>query len=717
MVQLRLKSDLNPALAVEWTALTASLAGQEASLAAKAWDLASADPEAGAELQLGLRVATVLAGLDSDTQTLAAGLLLPQLEAQRLEGRSLAQTLSPELATLVQDAARLSVMSAYREAADAQADKLRKMLLSMAQDPRAVIIRLAERLARLRACRQMPFERRLVEEAIELHAPLAGRLGIWQLKWELEDLAFRHLDPDAYQRIAGWLDERRAEREDYIQRVVAQVYRVLAEAGVKAEVSGRAKHIYSIWSKMRRKELAPQQLRDLLALRILVDEVSQCYAALGLVHGMWRQIPEEFDDYIGRPKPNLYRSLHTAVIGPEERTLEVQIRTHEMHRHAELGVAAHWRYKDGRTGQARESERIAWFKGLLDRGPDVPDGAADLIARVSARTFRERIYVVTPQGRVVDLPLGATPLDFAYAVHTELGHRCRGAKVDGAMVPLAYTLQSGQQVEILAARSGTPSRDWLNPALGYLRSAGARAKVKRWFKEQDRDQHVALGRALIEREQRRTGVTDVNLAVLARRFAQRQVEDLFAALGRGDLSPVQIDQALRETLPKREQIAAPVPATPTPTRRARGALEVLGISNLLTRIAGCCRPVPDDPIAGYITQTQGVTVHRQNCPSLLRLAARQPQRLIDIAWGTSSGDTYPTEILVEAVDRRGLLRDVSDAVASADVNIVAINTVSDRNTHTARMSITVEIASAQELDRVFNRIARISGVLYARRRL
>ncbi len=678
MVQPRLKSDPNPSLAAEWGGLTASLAGEDASLAAKAWDFAAADPEAEAELQLGLRRATVLAGLDPDVKTLAAGLLLPQLEAQRLEGRSLAQALSPKLATLVQNSARLSVMSAYREAADAQADKLRKMLLSMAQDPRAVIIRLAERLARLRSCRQMPFERRLAEETIELHAPLAGRLGIWQLKWELEDLAFRHLDPDAYRRIAVWLVERRAEREDYVQRVVAQVHRVLAEAGVKAEVSGRAKHIYSIWNKMRRKEIEPQQLYDVLALRILVQEVSQCYAALGLVHGLWRQIPEEFDDYIARPKSNLYRSLHTAVIGPEERPLEVQMRTYEMHRHAELGVAAHWRYKEGRTRQVREGERSAWFKGLLDRGPGDPEGA-DLIARLSARAFRERIYVVTPQGRVVDLPLGATPLDFAYAVHTALGHRCRGAKVDGVMVPLAYTLQSGQQVEILTARNGTPSRDWLNPALGYLRSPGARAKVKRWFKELDHDQHIALGR--------------------------------------GDLSRAQIDQALREALPKRAETTAPAPPTPAATRRAPGAVQVLGISNLLTRIAGCCRPVPDDPIAGYITQTQGVTVHRQNCPSLLRLAARLPQRLIDIAWGTGSGDTYPTEILVEAADRRGLLRDVSDAVASAEVNIVAINTVSDRNTHTARMSITVEIASAQELDRVLLRIARVSGVLRARRRL
>jgi GTP pyrophosphokinase len=515
-----------------------------------------------------------------------------------------------------------------------------------------VLVSLAHQVCGLRAAISAPEEsrRRLGQETLDVFASLANRLGVWQLKQELEDFAFRYLEPEAYQRIAAWLDERHKDREQYIAEVIRRLREEFARANISAEISGRPKHLFSIWSKMRRKDLELGRIFDVVGFRILVSEISDCYAALGVVHGLWEPILEEFDDYIAKPKPNGYQSLHSAVIGPDQETIEVQIRTFAMHRHADLGVAAHWQYKEGLQ------RRIAWSRGFLDRGEST-QGGTDLIERFKQAAFHDHIFVLTPQGHVIDLPGGATPLDFAYAVHTEVGHRCRGAKVDGAMAPLTQTLASGQQVEILTARESHPSRDWLNPNLGYLKTASARAKVRRWLREQDHEHHVAQGRAILERERRRLGLGESNIAELAKRFKMKRAEELLAALGRGDISAVELNHVLgAELLPQ-----APATAEPSLVRRPppRGSLLVHGASNVLTKTAGCCRPVPGETIAGYVTtQGQGVSIHRRDCPNLKQLAALRPAKLVDVAWDETSGQSHPVDIVVLARDRQGLLRDV-----------------------------------------------------------
>ncbi|MGH8569206.1 MAG: RelA/SpoT family protein, partial [Gammaproteobacteria bacterium] len=444
--------------------------------------------------------------------------------------------------------------------------------------------------------------------------------------------------------------------------------------------------------------------------------IADCYAALGQVHGLWRQVPEEFDDYIAKPKANGYRSLHTAVRGPDDQVMEVQVRTHAMHRDAELGVAAHWRYKEG-SGAGERGDRITWLKGFLTGSGSGAGMGADggIIEHVRSQALKDHVYVLTPKGRVIELPRGATALDFAYAVHTEVGHRCRGAKADGVMVPLAEPLHSGQVIEVMTARHGTPSRDWLNPVRGFLKTAAARAKVRHWFKQRDHDRHLAAGRAILERERHRLGLAEIDMAATARHFGLKTPHDLLAALGGGDLSPGQIEHWLSRPAPQ------PGPGTSGPSlERLRPApampVEVLGINNLLTRFAGCCTPVPDDPIRGYITQGQGIAIHRRECANLGRLAEARPDRLIDVAWGLHRGQCYRAEIMVDADDRRGLLRDVSDAVTGEHIDILAVNTLSDRSTDTARMTFVVEIESAEQLDHAIRRITSVPGVLRASRK-
>jgi GTP pyrophosphokinase len=687
----------------------------------RAQELILSKVQAGEQERHGLSLAQIINHLGGDAETLAAGLLLPWTDEGSIGPGSLEKAVGTGVARLIQGATRIAVLKEYHkhDAEPDQVNRLRKMLLTMAEDPRVVLLRLADQLDRLRRYKALAegARRGLGRETLNIFAPLAGRLGIWQVKWELEDLAFRALEPETYQRIAQWLDQRRSERERFIQTVIARLKDELHKAGIQGEVTGRAKHIYSIWNKMRKKGVDFYRLSDVLAFRILVKDVADCYAALSLVHNLWQPIPEEFDDYIAKPKPNRYRSLHTAVTGPEDRTMEVQIRTQEMHRHAELGVAAHWRYKESAGRDvAGIKDRIAWLRGFLE-SPDEGAASPDLIERFKAEAFHDRIYVLTPQGRVVDLPVGATPLDFAYAVHTEIGHRCRGAKVDGVMVQLTQALTSGQQVEILTAREGAPSRDWLNPARGFLKSESARAKVRHWFKEQDYDKHVAQGRDILDRERKRVGIGEVNLGNLARHFEFKRQEDFLAAVGRGHISPGQLDHALRLSLPPRTSGPAEgIPHAPPPPVQ-RGGMEVLGVSNLLTHMAGCCKPVPNDPIAGYITQGQGIAIHRRDCANLIRLTAAQPHRIVDVTWGGKAGEAYLTDILIEANDRRGLLRDVSEAVTSEQVNILAVNTLTDRLTLTARMTLTLEITSAEQLERVLHRVARVPDVVKAQRKV
>lgn len=590
----------------------------------------SADDRARESIDRGTEAAELLGKLGMDAETRAVVLMFPLVDERALDPAAIEKEIGVEVARLTRGALRIASLKDLRKTATEtlQAHRLRQMLLTIAEDPRVVLVSLAHQVCALRAARNaVELTRRAVgQETLEVFAPLANRLGVWQLKQELEDLAFRCLEPDLYQRIADGLDRRHADRGRYIAQVVARLREELNRAGLTAEISGRPKHIYSVWNKMSEKGVDLNEVFDVLGFRILVNDVSDCYAALGVVHGLWEPVLEEFDDYITKPKPNGYQSLHSAVIGPEEVTMEVQIRTFAMHRHAELGVAAHWQYKEGLQS------RIAWSRGFLENAESTT-GGSDLIERFKQAAFHDRIYVLTPQGHIVDLPAEATPLDFAYAVHTQVGHRCRGAKVDGAMVSLTKALASGQQVEILTAREGHPSRDWLNPNLGYLKSASARAKVRRWLKQQDHEAHVAQGRVVLEREHRRLGISEINIAELTKRFKMRRAEDLLAALGRGDITPVRLGQALGIELPP----AAPRTGASLPAPSARGSLLVNGTSNVLTRIAGCCRPVPGEPIGGYVTaQGGGISIHRRDCPNLGQLATLRPQKLVQVTWGETS---------------------------------------------------------------------------------
>jgi GTP pyrophosphokinase len=592
----------------------------------------------------GTDAAEVLGRLGLDAETRAAALLLPFAGKGVLDPAAIEKSVSIEVARLTQGALRIASLKDLRKNATEtlQANRLRQMLLTIAQDPRVVLVSLAHQLCALRAAESAPEETRrvLAQETLDIFAPLVNRLGVWQLKQELEDLAFRYLDPDTYQRISDGLDRRHRDRGRYIAEVVARLREELRRAGISAEISGRPKHVYSVWSKMRQKGLEIGDVLDVLGFRILVNDVSGCYAALGVVHGLWEPILDAFDDYIAKPKPNGYQSLHSAVIGPEAVTIEVQIRTFAMDRYADLGVAAHWQYKEGLQ------RRIAWSRGFLQTDESAPR-EIDLIERFKQAAFHDRIYVLTPQGHVIDLPAGATPLDFAYAIHTQLGHRCRGAKVDGVMVSLTTPLASGRQVEILTARESRPSRDWLNPNLGYLKTASAHAKVRRWLKQQDHEAHIAQGRAVLEREHRRLGLAEINIAELARRFKMRRPEDLLAAIGRGDIGAARLGHALGiEISPQ----APSAPASSPPTHSPAGLL-VHGASNVLTKTAGCCRPAPGEPVGGYVTaQGGGVSIHRSDCPNLKRLAALRPHKLVEVAWGESRGQRHPAGKAVRKAD-------------------------------------------------------------------
>ena len=590
----------------------------------------SEDERAHESMDRGTEAADLLGKLGMNAETRAVALLFPFVDKGALDVAAIEKWVGAQVARLTQGALRIASLKDLRKTATEtlQANRLRQMLLTIAEDPRVLLVSLAHQLCALRAAGNAleQTRRALGQKTLEVFAPLANRLGVWQLKQELEDLAFRYLEPDAYQRISDGLDQRHMDRGRYIAQVVARLREELHRAGISAEISGRPKHVYSVWNKMCQKGLEISDVFDVLGFRILVNDVSDCYAALGVVHGLWEPILDAFDDYIAKPKPNGYQSLHSAVIGPEGVTIEVQIRTFAMHRYADLGVAAHWQYKEGLPS------RIAWSRSFLETGESTSHGI-DFIERFKQAAFLHRIYVLTPQGQIIDLPAGATPLDFAYAIHTEVGHRCRGAKVDGVMVSLTTPLASGQQVEILTAREGRPSRDWLNPNLGYLKTASARAKVRRWLKQQDHEAHVTQGRAMLEREHRRLGLSEINIAELAKRFKMRRAEDLLAALGRGDISTVRLGYALGIQVPPQ----APSTAASSPPTPSRAGLLVHGTSNVLTKVAGCCRPVPGEPIGGYVTaQGGGISIHRRDCPNLKKLAALRPYKLVEVAWGETS---------------------------------------------------------------------------------
>jgi GTP pyrophosphokinase len=600
-----------------------------------------------------------------------------------------------------------------------QTENVRKMLLAFSRDLRVVMLRLASRLQTLRhyAATKQPCPAGVAREALQVFAPLANRLGIWQLKWEMEDLAFRFLEPQTYKRVAGLLDERRVEREHYVEGLRTRLAEELKAQGIRAEVQGRPKHIYSIVKKMRGKSLDFEHVFDIRALRVIVPEVKDCYGALAWVHSRFSPVDHEFDDYIARPKPNGYQSLHTVVRDAAGRAIEIQIRTQAMHEHAEHGLAAHWAYKEagakgyggGASAGGEYDAKIAVLRQLLAWERDLAGGAKGL--------FEDRIYVLTPQASIVELPQGATPVDFAYSVHTNLGHRCRGARVDGAMVPLNTQLQNGQTVEIVAAREGGPSRDWLNPELGFLASHRARAKVRAWFNERARHETVARGREAVEKLLQRAGRTALKLEDLASQLGFKSAEDLFAVVGKDEFSLRNIEALLNppaEPLPQDEfLLKKPRP----PEKSPKGGVLVVGVDSLMTQLARCCKPAPPDAISGFVTRGRGVSIHRRDCASLREIVARNPERVIDVQWGTpktQEAAVYPVDVAVEAADRQGLLRDISEVFAKEKMNVIGVQTQTVKGT--AWMTFTVEVADSSRLSKVLALVAEVKGVRWARRR-
>jgi GTP pyrophosphokinase len=706
--------------------LSARLSDADQGLVARALDFArnelsqrtTADGEPALAHAVG--TASVLSGLPLEGGAVAAALLHDMPDFLSRSHDALREAVSPDVASLVDGVARMGqiqaltggIASGARRDDGVQLEGLRKMLLAMVQDIRVVLIKLAEQTQRLRYLVRSGEDARrhaAARETLDLLAPLANRLGVWQFKWELEDLSFRILEPAVYKEVARQVDEKRADRERYIGEAIATVKRELAAVGIAGEVSGRPKHIYSIYKKMRRKAVAFAEIYDARAVRVLVPEVRDCYTVLGIVHNLWTPLPKEFDDYIAKPKQNGYRSLHTAVIGPDGRALEIQIRTQDMHRHAELGVAAHWRYKEGAGRDSSYDDKIAWLRRILEWPEEGPD-AAEIAERFKTELFRDTVYVFTPQGQVIALPRGATPVDFAYHVHTELGHRCRGAKVDGAMVPLNYALANGQRVEIAAAKAGGPSRDWLNPLLGYIVSPRARTKVRQWFNSQNVQSAVALGRTTVEREAHRVGVALPALEELAQRLGFGKGEEFLIAVGRGEIGQRQLQVALRgETEAKPQDEAAIVTGRARATGKGGGVL-VVGVENLLTALGKCCKPAPPDSIIGFVTRGRGVTIHRRDCRNL---RAMPDERMMSAEWGRTEGQHFPVDLRIEARDRQGLLRDISEILSRERINVTATDTLS--RGEFAAMGFTVEVEGLDQLIRVLGLVRDVTGVVRAER--
>jgi GTP pyrophosphokinase len=673
-------------------------------------------------LEGGVEAAGLVAGLTQDIElTLATALHWARLHGLARDPLAGESRLPPEALQLAASLARLGELhlppdwSASQRLDGQQAETLRKMLLAVADDPRLIVARLAEQLVRLRHARQLsPAERqRLALETREILAPLANRLGVWNLKWELEDLAFRYLEPEEYHHIARALAERRVDREHYISSVCALLRQELREAGIVSTVYGRPKHIYSIARKMRRKHVGFEELFDVRAVRIVVESIADCYAALGVVHGLWHYVPGEFDDYVATPKGNEYRSIHTAVIGPESKSLEVQIRSRDMDQQAELGVAAHWRYKEGGGRDAGYDHKIEWVRRVLDPAHQM-DAEGDPIERLKGELFADRIYAMTPRGQVVDLPRGSTPLDFAYHLHTDLGHCCRGAKINGRIVPLNQPLANGQVVEIITGKQAAPSRDWLSPEQGFLASSRSRAKVRAWFRRVDESDNRHGGRETLERELKRASAGPELVAALVRELKADSAEDLHRRIGEGEIGSHALSQAIvRLRAPPPLPLAA---ARARPRRRmTRSPVEIEGVGDLPITMARCCSPVPPEAIAGYVTLGRGVTIHRARCASLLRMRALKPARVLRVEWALDADSAMPVSIRVQAFDRRGLLRDVSDVMALEKLSLDAVNSETDPTDHTATIVMHTAVRDHGQLGRVLRRLGAVPNVLRVER--
>ena len=660
-----------------------------------------------------IAVAITLAELGLDTTAIQAGLLHDVPEDTDTDLAEIEDRFGPEVAHLVDGVTKLSKFSTHSHE-ERQAENIRKMFLAMADDIRVVLIKLADRLHNMRTLGALPPEKqtRIARQTLEIYAPLAERLGIWQMKWELEDLAFKALEPDRYRELVGNLDTRRRHRESYVQRAIDELTPELEKAGIQADLNGRPKHIYSIWRKMQRKGASFGEIYDVYAIRLLVDDVKDCYAALGVVHSIWRPIPGQFDDYIAVPKSNGYQSLHTAVIALEGNPLEIQIRTHAMHAISEVGIAAHWRYKEGSRSERAYDAKLAWLRQLMDWQREVAD-ATEFVEGIKLDIFQDQVFVFTPKGEVKDLPAGATPLDFAYRIHTDVGHRCIGAKVNNRLVPLDYRLRNGDIVEIVTTKGEHgPSRDWMS----VVRTSHAREKIRQWFKKQERSENIVHGREALDRELRRLARTSLKvighdrIAEIAKAYAYDSVDDFYAAIGYGAVGAQQVvtrlgvvDDTAQDTLPS---IAPPQSTVRT------GGVRVKGVGDLLVRFGGCCHPIPGDPIVGFITRGKGVTVHLRSCATVI--GEREVSRLVDVEWEVAPAQTYPIAIIVEAQDRTGLLNDITQIVAEQKVNILAAS-LGVTPDNTARVKATLQVASVSQLARVMGRIEQLKGVTSVQR--
>jgi guanosine-3',5'-bis(diphosphate) 3'-pyrophosphohydrolase len=659
-----------------------------------------------------LAAAQILADIGIDPTAITAALLHDVPEDTEYSLNDVEERFGPEVAQLVDGVTKLSKFSTHSHE-EQQAENIRKMFLAMADDIRVVLIKLADRLHNMRTLSALPSDKqvRIARQTLEIYAPLAERLGIWSVKWELEDLAFKTLEPEAYRELARMLDTRRKSREAFVHRAIELLKPELKAAGIQAELSGRPKHLYSIRKKMQRKSADIGEIYDIYAIRVLVNEVRDCYAALGVVHSLWRPIPGQFDDYIAVPKPNLYQSLHTAVIAMEGQPLEIQIRTHTMHQTSEVGIAAHWRYKEGSRSDREYDAKLAWLRQIMDWQRDVSD-ATEFVEGVKLDVFQDQVFVFTPKGEVKDLPAGATPLDFAYRIHTDVGHRCIGAKVNNRLVPLDYRLQNGDIVEIVTTKAEHgPSRDWLN----VVRTSHAREKIRQWFKRQERDENIAHGRESLERELRRLARTSLGavgqdrILEIAKAYNFDNLDDFYAAVGYGAVGTQQI--VTRLGVVDDAQLQVP-PTAPPPTPSRQGGVRVKGVGDLLVRFGKCCHPIPGDPIIGFITRGKGVTVHQRNCQTVL--GERETARLIDVEWENQAQQTYPISIRIEAYDRTGLLSDISQVVAENKVNIMAAN-VQVSPDRTATVKATLEVSSVAQLARVMSRLEQLKDVIVVAR--
>lgn len=674
-------------------------------------------------LQQGLSMADLLADLEVDQETIAAAIIFENVHYAGLSIDDVEEQLGANIAKLVKGIEKMSAINNFQAfnkypQNKQQTDNIRKMLLAMVDDVRVVLIKLAERLCILRTAGHLPetIRQQIATEAMEIYAPLANRLGIGAIKWEMEDLAFRYLHPEEYKAIAKGLKATRIDRDNFVNTIVEQLnHKIQATGAPHFAVYGRSKHIHSIYKKMTRKNVSLKEVYDATAVRVLVDNNERCYEVLGMVHSLWKQIPAEFDDYIINPKLNGYQSLHTAVEGPEGRAFEVQIRTFQMHDLAEMGVAAHWKYKEGGGLQKESHERkIEWLRDVLAWHQEMATNKG-MSETVATEFFEDRVYVFTPDGDVLDLPHGVTPLDFAYHVHSNLGHRCRGAKVNGHIVPLTYQLKTGERVEVLTGKESKPSRDWINPHLNYLKTARAKAKVLHWFKMQDYDNNVVEGRELLEKELKSLGMKSERLIEVASALQFKKLDDLYANLGRGDIKIGQIISRLVPPESSELNIQKFIRSNQQKPEVTGSDLQIEGVGNLLTFMARCCQPVPGDQVIGYITIGRGVSVHRQDCPNIIHANERQKQRFLQVNWGSATRENYIVDILIKAYDRPELLKDITSLLSNEKAHVYALQTNSDKHQNMAYINLTIDIDGLNSLSRLLNKLEQIPNILEARR--